>query len=45
MLIYRLCGKIIDLIDVLQCHDKDLNNSLEWLRGEIADIREDIDNC
>ena len=42
--IYKLCGIVIDLVDMLQCHDKDLNNKLEWLRSELADIRQDIDN-
>lgn len=42
--IYELCGCIIDLIDVLQCHDRDLNRHLEYMRITVEDIRQDIDN-
>lgn len=42
--IYKLCEYVIDLIEVLQCHDRDLNNNLEWVRNEVMSIRQDIDN-
>ena len=42
--IYKLCEYVIYLIEVLQCHDKDLNNNLECLRNEVMSIRQDIDN-
>lgn len=42
--IYELCGCVIDLIDMLQCNDRNLNNHLEYVRDALADIRQDIDN-
>ena len=39
-----LCECVIDLIDILQCHSKDLNQNLEWIRDEVKSIREDINN-
>ena len=42
--INKLCECVIDLIDMLQCHDRDLNKNLEWVRNEVMDIREEIYN-
>ena len=42
--IYELCGCVIDLIDMLQGHSRDLNSHLEYVRNSVIDIREDIDN-
>ena len=40
--INKLCEYVIDLIDVLQCRDRQLNQNLEWVRSEVESIREDI---
>lgn len=41
--ICKLCETVIDLIDELQHHDKDLNIRLEWTRDEVTLIKEDIE--
>lgn len=40
--IYKLCEYVIDLIEMLQYHDRDLNHNLEWVRGEVADLMDDV---
>ena len=40
--IYKLCGILIDFVDVLL--DPTTCNYFEWIKEELADIREDIDN-
>ena len=40
--IYKLCEILIDLVDILT--DNTTCNYLEWIRKELEDIRQDIDN-
>lgn len=44
--IYKLCEYVMDLIDSLSYHNRDYNFNLdlEWVKGEIKSIRQDIDN-
>ena len=44
--IYRICGRMIDLIETLESYDEWLNGNrtLAWIKEEMEDIREEIDN-
>ena len=40
--IFELCSHVIDLIDELGLYDNFLKNSLDWIKCEVSEIREEI---